>query len=83
MSYMGWIAQMISDNTYVQFKELYIKASLNNNKNFTFEHSKCDTVLAKHICNYVDTHLMNDYETHLIRQAELTNKYEDLITKGF
>ena len=30
MSYMGWIAQMVSDNTYEQFKELYIKAELTN-----------------------------------------------------
>ena len=74
---------MVSDNTYVQFKELYLKANKNNNKNFTFEHSKCDTILAKHICNYVDTYLMSDYENHLIKQAELSNKYEELINKGF
>jgi len=83
MSYMGWIAQMITDDTYLHFKELYVKASKNNNRSFIFEHSKCDTILAKHICKYVDTHLMNDYEEHLLRQAKLNNEYEHLITKGF
>ena len=83
MSYMGWIAQMLHDNTYEQFKELYIKAHLNKDKNFTFEGFNCDTILGKHVCNYVDTYLQEHYEDHLIKQAELSSKYEDLITKGF
>ncbi len=83
MSYMGWIAQMLSDNTYEQFKELYIKAHENNDRNFIFEGSNCDTVLGKHICIYVDTYLQENYENHLIEQAELSNKYEELINKEF
>jgi len=83
MSYMGWIAQMVSDNTYKQFKELYKKAHENNEESFIFEGSKCDTILGKHVCNYVDEYLMNNYETHLIEQSKLQNEYEHLITKGF
>lgn len=74
---------MLHNNTYEQFKELYMKAHLNKDKNFTFEGSNCDTILGKHVCNYVDTYLQEHYEDHLIKQAELSSKYEDLITKGF
>ena len=80
---MGWIAQMLSDNTYEQFKDLYTKAHINNDKYFTFGGSNCDTVLGKHICNYVDTHLQDEYENHLIEQAEVSNKYEELLIKRF
>jgi len=83
MSYMGWIAQMLHNNTYEQFKELYMKAHLNKDKNFTFEGSNCDTVLGKHVCNYVDTYLQENYEKHLIKQAGINNKYEKLINKDF
>ena len=83
MSYMGWIAQMVSNNTYTQFKDLYIKAHQNDDKSFIFEGSKCDTILGKHICQYVDEYLMNDYEKHIIDSSKLSNAYEELITKGF
>lgn len=36
MSYMSWIAQMVSDNTYHEFKDLYIKAHENNQESFIF-----------------------------------------------
>ena len=83
MSYMSWIAQMVSDNTYQEFKDLYIKAHENKQESFIFGSEKCDTVLGKHVCNYVDTYLMDHYDNHLIKQAELQNEYEKLITKGF
>ena len=83
MAYMRWIAQMLMDNTYEEFKELYIESDKNKYKNFTFEGSNCDTVLAKHVCEYVDTYLANDYEQHLIDQVEFADKYEQLIDKRF
>jgi hypothetical protein len=83
MSKMGWIAQLIQDNSYQQFRDSYETALKDKEYTFIFEGRNCDVVFAKHVCTYVEDYMLNSNEHYKKIQQDLSNEYEDLITKGF
>ena len=74
MGYMNWIYSMVEDGSYASFKKLYKAAEKSGTKNFIWASETIDTQLAKHICEFVDSYLMNLYEEHI--ESMIDNYYE-------
>ena len=82
MGYMNWIYQMITDGSYIDFKELYEYSKDNNIEKFMWDTQEIRTDFASHICIFVDRHLMPEYTQYLEDMIEEQAEWEAEIQMG-
>lgn len=66
MSHMNWIYIMVQDNSFPLFKEMTEQCLAKNITTFYWNESEVDVIYAKHVCSFVETQIIPDYEEHLI-----------------
>ena len=68
---MKWIYSMIEDESYKEFKLLYIKCVLTNSDSFQFNGQTYVKSFAKSVIKYVDDNkLLDKYNEYLVEKCE-------------
>jgi len=68
---MKWIYSMIEDESYKEFKLLYIKCVLTNSDSFQFNSQTYVKSFARSVVKYVDDNkLLDKYNEYLIEKCE-------------
>tara|TARA_R100000781_G_scaffold7660_1_gene7303 strand:- start:155 stop:397 length:243 start_codon:yes stop_codon:yes gene_type:complete len=71
MGQMKWIYSMIEDESYKEFKLLYIKCVLTNSDSFQFNSQTYVKSFARSVVKYVDDNkLLDKYNEYLIEKCE-------------
>ena len=75
MGHMKFIYQMVEDGAYASFKLMTKAATAGNQKRFVWAGMTLEVNYAHFVCEYVDKFLQEDYDNHLIAQAERYEYY--------
>ncbi len=68
---MKWIYSMIEDESYKEFKLLYIKCVLTNSDSFQFNSQTYVKSFARSVVKYVDDNkLLDKYNEYLVEKCE-------------
>jgi|TARA_R110000744_G_scaffold2647_6_gene10613 hypothetical protein len=70
MGHMKFIYEMVEDGSYASFKLMTRAAHAGNQQKFVWSGMTLEVNYAQFVCEYVDKFLQQDYDKHLIEQAE-------------